>query len=749
MTTSITLRSTKGSALTHAEMDANLTNLQTTADAAKAATDTLTANKAEAAALGVANTDQNMGSFTGTTIADNVSAKVGMQSLETAVETKANASAVGVTSSAANMGTYTGTTIPDNETAKQNLQTLETAVEARVVSATLAASGGSALVGFIQSGTGAVAGTTQTELRHFVYPEQFGAVGDGVTDDTTAFANALTRCASDSSVLRGIPGKTYSISTVTAVNGVGGMDFRESIIKGQGGTSTTGGVIVLGSNGAGVEDAEFSLVMDMSAGDRNGVYGYDIQRCKFTNCNIYGFTNHATNNHYCIWLVGSINDIDISHNRFVCYNTPTQRGFGVSVVGDGITNFGGFFTGTIVRATDPATNIRVTDNEFVNGSYAVNFLAVEDSVIANNYCYNQNHRNLYLADACWNVLVAGNDLFLGKSSSILLGYGTGFCTVTGNHIYSTAAWSLANEAGININTGACDNKILGNTINIPTNYGVYIATDSLRNTVDGNEIENHYLAAIALDNDWVSPRPTNAIFARPNYDSPSSVEPTADRWSWNDLTGNVITNNIIKQGYTGRSTAAISLSQINAGNGTAPTYTGFGETTIVGNKVVSGSNIAYDFAIYADTVAEVASDVIYRDNHTRSDNSSLFRDPSGAVAVNQFLSQHMNNGILGRTLEAEIATFTDADTTPSVSINNEKRSFAFANTGATSVTTFDDGYDGQIITVRMDANTTLVHNNAVMRLPGSVNISGRSTNDFVTFVRRSSIWLTVNLSWAT
>lgn len=147
MATSITLRSTKGSALTHSEMDANLTNLQTTADAAKAATDTLTSDKAEATALGVANTDQNMGSFTGTTIADNVSAKVGMQSLETAVETKANASAVGVTSAAANMGTYIGTTITANQTAKQNLQELETAVEARAVSATLAASGGAALIG--------------------------------------------------------------------------------------------------------------------------------------------------------------------------------------------------------------------------------------------------------------------------------------------------------------------------------------------------------------------------------------------------------------------------------------------------------------------------------------------------------------------------------------------------------------------------------------------------------------------------
>lgn len=44
---------------------------------------------------------------------------------------------------------------------------------------------------FVQSGPGAVARTVQQELRITVYPEQKGAVGDGVTDDTTAFANAL------------------------------------------------------------------------------------------------------------------------------------------------------------------------------------------------------------------------------------------------------------------------------------------------------------------------------------------------------------------------------------------------------------------------------------------------------------------------------------------------------------------------------------------------------------------------------
>ena len=57
--------------------------------------------------------------------------------------------------------------------------------------ANLAASSGSSLVGFIQSGTGATARTVQSKLRDFVSVEDFGAVGNGTTDDYAAFNAAL------------------------------------------------------------------------------------------------------------------------------------------------------------------------------------------------------------------------------------------------------------------------------------------------------------------------------------------------------------------------------------------------------------------------------------------------------------------------------------------------------------------------------------------------------------------------------
>ena len=92
---------------------------------------------------GVAKDSANLGTFTGSTIADSSTLKAAIQALETAVETKATSAVVteidgnvddlislsGVAENSTGLGTFTGSTISDAANVKDALQDLETAVE--------------------------------------------------------------------------------------------------------------------------------------------------------------------------------------------------------------------------------------------------------------------------------------------------------------------------------------------------------------------------------------------------------------------------------------------------------------------------------------------------------------------------------------------------------------------------------------------------------------------------------------------
>lgn len=153
-------------------------------------------------------------------------------------------------------GRATTQSVRDNfTTAKNEITALQ---EANV---SLAASSGSSLVGFIQSGTGAVATDLQTESRRAVWAEQFGAVGDGVTDCTTAFANALVR----SKHVRFGEG-TFLVDTVALVGSgfiLEGDSPRSSILKART-SSTTKLLDVHGSGSYATNNVCKNFTLDMT-----------------------------------------------------------------------------------------------------------------------------------------------------------------------------------------------------------------------------------------------------------------------------------------------------------------------------------------------------------------------------------------------------------------------------------------------------------------------------------------------------
>ena len=93
----------------------------------------------------------------------------------------------------------------------------------------------SASLAFLQAGTGAVARYAQDKMRDVVSVKDFGAVGDGVTDDTVAIQAALN---SGAKVVTGVQGETYIINNTLLMLSNVTLDMNNATIKG--GSAKTG-----------------------------------------------------------------------------------------------------------------------------------------------------------------------------------------------------------------------------------------------------------------------------------------------------------------------------------------------------------------------------------------------------------------------------------------------------------------------------------------------------------------------------
>ena len=141
---------------------------------------------------GVAKDSTSLGTFSGSTISDNVTVKAAIQALETAVEAAGSASSLnaattdisdlqtltGIADGSSDLGTFSGSTISDTTDIKTALQELETAVEA--------AEAGSVKVQAVASSTNAVHYLT------FVDSNNTSATDESVYTDAGIYYNPFT-----------------------------------------------------------------------------------------------------------------------------------------------------------------------------------------------------------------------------------------------------------------------------------------------------------------------------------------------------------------------------------------------------------------------------------------------------------------------------------------------------------------------------------------------------------------------------
>lgn len=115
---------------------------------------------------------------------------------------------------------------------------------------------------FTQAGTGAVARTAQSKMREVVSVKDFGAIGDGVTDDTAAIQAAINSLGTTGGTVYLPPGQYKVTSTLTRGNNIliAGAGVSSSLV------STHAGSVIQGTN--------YTTTRSYSCGGRDfAIYG--------------------------------------------------------------------------------------------------------------------------------------------------------------------------------------------------------------------------------------------------------------------------------------------------------------------------------------------------------------------------------------------------------------------------------------------------------------------------------------------
>ena len=322
--------------------------------------------------------------------------------------------------------------------------------------ALIASSAGSSLVGYTQGNSGTVSRTVQSKLQESISVKDFGALGDGTTDDTAAFQAAQTYAASIGGSIITIPSGTYVLTNFDIINN---NIIFEGETSGYGYTNVTTNVTLIPSATATyvarLKGVAGSYVINASAqsGFKNVVFN-----CPTAGSCLYGLFIDSGNTileqvtiqyfqYGCVLAAGG------NANRFTncAFVLNTKVGFGATeavfsgtlyptVAGISTTTENTAFTmtGCIFRQNDFGMVLRQAENCLFSGC------VFESNNQAGLYIYRPDNANVFGMNfqSCWfennysaytsgstSYSITGNAMFLITNSSTYI------------------AWTSLNQAG--------------------------------------------------------------------------------------------------------------------------------------------------------------------------------------------------------------------------------------------------------------------------------------------------------------
>ena len=310
----------------------------------------------------------------------------------------------------------------------------------------LASSSGSSLVGYNQGGTGAVTRTVQARLRDYVSVKDFGAVGDGVTDDTVAIQAALAA---------GAGGTVFFPEGTYIVDG--------SLLQMQDGTTVIG----------------YGATLKLAAGTYASTRYFLGTGTGITYSSGAGRTVDVTV--LGIKIDGNISNVTVTGSAS-CYGINMYQVDGATIRDVTIKNLPGT-TGNGYGLAFSYSNDVIADNVAVNRTDRQNLIVWETQ---NARIVNCSLKDSYFREC---ILVSSNN-----PVSYQVSYATIASCRMGNNLNPTTETHVVRFSGIG--SGSVENcKITGSTDALAQVRGIYVVNGaSQRVTTSNNRISDCYTA---------------------------------------------------------------------------------------------------------------------------------------------------------------------------------------------------------------------------------------------------------------